>query len=547
MRSRLKSLYKFLVENRKREFKGWHDAYQEFYNEVQSVKVDLLKGKHLSQSDEEFLKQLIYEKNNGIASRGQSVLSKNNFDEFIKNPDFITALEQLILSPTQDYFEKLELSWTLQGKSNNPVLINRIAAACTIDVSTTVDSGKFNQVFSWLISENIIPEYPAGSNQSWFSKNIFLTNEIKQEFSEELKSGRTDMFYLNQFVWLLYQNYANPFSLKKQVVKYGCPGTGKTYKVLEQTELLFEKWKDEFSPGSLYELSDHKVLIQFHPSFSYEDFIEGLRPELDTNGITQLTLQNGIFKAFCCKAGKWEIDIHNLGIKKFGELTIADIQPFQDKLSGEHWDYIFKIADKTKLLSNVIPPFYFIIDEINRAELSRVFGELMYCLEYRGTEHLVKTQYSNLNNKKTAMIKMSEEYLFFIPNNIYIFGTMNTTDRSVESFDFALRRRFQWEEIKPDADIVKYYMEEYHKTWVQLAENFNELNKSISREQLLGPDFQVGHAYLLNLKYSNELTITEVRNRIWDDFIGPLLQEYLRGSGQESDTILKSCRKAFGA
>ncbi|MFH4238343.1 AAA family ATPase, partial [Acinetobacter baumannii] len=86
-----------------------------------------------------------------------------------------------------------------------------------------------------------------------------------------------------------------------------------------------------------------------------------------------------------------------------------------------------------------IPPFFFIIDEINRAELSRVFGELMYCLEYRGVKGSVKTQYANLNTKKTGILELGQTYQFFIPTNIYLIGTMNTIDRSVESFDFALR------------------------------------------------------------------------------------------------------------
>lgn len=107
----------------------------------------------MSQNDEAFLKQLIYEKSNGIASRGQSVLSNDNFQSFIKNKDFISALEQFILIPNSENFTVFADTWANQGKSNNPVLVNRVAAACTLEVSTTVDSGKFNQVFSWLIRE----------------------------------------------------------------------------------------------------------------------------------------------------------------------------------------------------------------------------------------------------------------------------------------------------------------------------------------------------------------------------------------------------------
>ena len=303
MKSRLKNLYKYLIENRKHEVKGWHDAYREFYGQVGQIRERIKSGEGLSQTDEAFLKQLLYEKSNGIASRGQSVLSNENFQAFIKNKDFLSALEEFIQTPNKENFQKFDDAWSAQGKSNNPVLVNRVAAACTLEVSTTVDSGKFNQVFSWLIREGIIPAYPAEEDQNWYSKNIFLLKIIKDEFSDELRDNKTNEFYLSQFVWVLYENLSNPFSLKKQIVKYGAPGTGKTYQARQQTSLLFDIWKEEFAPNSALTHGSQIELVQFHPSFSYEDFMEGLRPVLDGNGAAQLTLQNGVFKEFCRNAG----------------------------------------------------------------------------------------------------------------------------------------------------------------------------------------------------------------------------------------------------
>ncbi|EPF2594290.1 hypothetical protein LLZ76_001788 [Proteus mirabilis] len=240
MKSRLKNLYKYLIENRKHEVNGWHKAYRDFYSQVAQIRERITSGEGLSQNDEAFLKQLIYEKSNGIASRGQSVLSNDNFQSFIKNKNFISALEKFILIPNSENFTIFSDTWSNQGKSNNPVLVNRVAAACTLEVSTTVDSGKFNQVFSWLIREGIIPVYPTEENQSWFAKNIFLLKSIKSEFDNELREGKTDEFYLSQFVWVLYENLSNPFSLKKQIIKYGAPGTGKTYQARLQTSLMFD-------------------------------------------------------------------------------------------------------------------------------------------------------------------------------------------------------------------------------------------------------------------------------------------------------------------
>lgn len=545
MKSRLKNLYKHLIENHKHELKGWHDAYREFYEQVGIIRERIKSGKELSPSDEIFLKQLLFERSNGIASRGQSVLSNENFDDFIKNKDFIAVLQQFILTPNREQLKNFECTWSEQGKSNNPVLINRVAAACTLEVSTTVDSAKFNQIFSWLTHEGIIPAYPAESNQDWFSKNVFLMKIIKNEFSDELRNNETDEFYLSQFIWVLYENLSNPFSLKKQIVKYGPPGTGKTYQARQQTSLLFDIWKEEFAPNSSLTHSSQIELIQFHPSFSYEDFMEGLRPILDNNGKAQLTLINGVFKEFCRNAGKWEIDIEGLDLNRDWEsITIGELRPYQNKLSGNHWQYIFEISDSSKLIADAVPPFFFIIDEVNRAELSRVFGELMYCLEYRGIKGSVKTQYANLNNQQTGMLHTTQGYQFFIPTNIYLIGTMNTIDRSIESFDFALRRRFRWEEVTSDTRLLKYHLTQFCKAWIPLADNLERLNTQITKEPLLGADYQIGHAYLMNLEYARSLTVTEVRSRIWDDCIRPLLQEYLRGSNESE--LIDSFAKAFG-
>ncbi|MCA4384187.1 McrB family protein [Acinetobacter baumannii] len=546
MSIRLKNLYKLLIENRKHEVLGWNKAYKNFYNQVEKKRECIKQGETLSERDENFLQQLLYDKNNGIASRGQSTLSEIDFRKVIKNKEFLTALEQLILEPNIRSYKIFQDLWSEYIEKNNPVLVNRVVAACTLDVSTTVDSGKFNQVFSWLMREKIIPIYLDSEPQDWFSKNQFLMEILKQVFSEEMQNQETDEFFLSQFVWELYENLSNPFSLKKQIIKYGAPGTGKTFQARQQTSLLFDIWKEEFAPDTDFTHQGQIELVQFHPSFSYEDFIEGLRPILDENGQAQLTLQNGIFKEFCLKAGKWEIDVFNLHLdKEWDEIKILDLHPYKDQLSNSYWDYIFRVEDQTKLVSNAIPPFFFIIDEINRAELSRVFGELMYCLEYRGVKGSVKTQYANLNTKKTGILELGQTYQFFIPTNIYLIGTMNTIDRSVESFDFALRRRFSWQEVKPDKRLLKFYLSEHCAKWIELASSLEELNENIKAQALLGNDYQIGHAYLMNLKYPKSLSLTEVKALIWEDSIRPLLQEYLRGTGEEAE-LIRSFSKSFG-
>ena len=544
--SRLKNLYKDLVE-REYRYKSWHD-YKKFCDKVKAMRQHIANGQGLNKNDEAFLKKLLYDKSNGVADKGQSNFSWDNFQAFIRNEDFLSTLSEFIVCPKKELFEKFENAWKAQGVGNNPVLVNRVAAACTREVSTTVDKPKFDQVFNWLIREGIISSYPSHQDQGWFAKNQFLLSEFKEEFQDERKNEKTDDFYLSIFVWELYKNLSNPFKLNKQVVKYGPPGTGKTYLARQQTKSCFTNWKEEFEPDSnRYKFDTQIEVVQFHPSFGYEDFIEGLRPILDHNGKAQLKLQNGVFKEFCRRAGKWEIDVYKLGIDmSWEELTIGDLVQYKDELTASHWEHIFEFQNSARRVADAVPPFFFIIDEINRAELSRVFGELMYCLEYRGVEGCIKTQYATLNDPKTGMFcDESEGYKFFIPSNVYLIGTMNTIDRSVESFDLALRRRFRWEEITPDCELLKYHLNEHHKEWAELADNLENLNKQIGNEALLGADYQIGHAYLMDLKYPTSLSISEVRKQIWADHIHPLLQEYLRGTGR-SEELIGAFGKAFG-
>ncbi len=559
MSQRVINLYTHLIQNRKHHLIGWYNEYKQFSEDIAKIKANLaahgLRDKETYRSTsfedatnpfDDFITHLIYAMSNGISSRGQSVLSWENLNRFKATTGFDDIIKNIIENPDFEAYQKLQSWWLSQNVGNNPVLINRAIAACTTTLSSTVDEGKFNQVFYWLQKENLIPPYENTQPQDWFNKNKFaiehLTNSLK-----DVKG--IDEYWISICLWEMYVNISNPFSLKKQVVKYGSPGTGKTYTAKQNTQLLFEIWKDEFAGSCVFDFNDHIETIQFHPSYTYEDFMEGLRPKLDKNDQAQLTLQNGIFKDFCIKAGKWECDIamlSNLGkIKKqWLDLTLNDVHEVKSDLQGEHWKFLFEIPDKTKKLSDAIPPFFFIVDEINRAELSRVFGELMFCLEYRGIKGAIKTQYAHLNNAETGMIKIGDGYQFFIPTNIFLIGTMNTIDRSVESFDFALRRRFRWEEIMPDTTLLHYHLINHNSKWAKLAENLKELNAQIEREPLLGRDFQIGHAYLWELRYSKELTISEARNAVWDDSIAPLLQEYLRGTGRED--LISKFAKSFG-
>lgn len=183
-------------------------------------------------------------------------------------------------------------------------------------------------------------------------------------------------------------------------------------------------------------------------------------------------------------------------------------------------------------INKEVKPYVFIIDEINRGELSKIFGELFYAIDpgYRGKKGMVQTQYQNL---------VPEDDLFsdgfFVPENVYILATMNDIDRSVESMDFAMRRRFAWEEIKPMDRIEMLDSLGAFKN--EAVKRMNNLNAVIAETEGLGEAFQVGPAYFLKLKNGDF-------DKLWRMNLAPLLKEYLRGFRKAKD-ILDSFEKAY--
>jgi 5-methylcytosine-specific restriction protein B len=251
------------------------------------------------------------------------------------------------------------------------------------------------------------------------------------------------------------------------LVLMGAPGTGKTY-------LAREIAKD---------MNAQTGFVQFHPSYDYTDFVEGLRPVNDTsNNNIGFERKDGIFKKFCKEALKQE---------------------------GKN--------------------FVFIIDEINRGEISKIFGELFFSIDpgYRGKKELVNTQYQNLiTDEKDPFFNG-----FFIPKNVYIIGTMNDIDRSVESMDFAMRRRFTWMEINVE-DTQKDILSSINQK-DEAIEKMEAINKEI--RETLGNEYQIGAAYFLNLK--NDKNDDNPFESLWEYHLKPLISEYFRGRDDKDEKI----------
>ena len=288
------------------------------------------------------------------------------------------------------------------------------------------------------------------------------------------------VIYQNDNPMKKYSEYIDLLKENHNIVLTGAPGTGKTF--------MAQAIAEEMGCGK-----DEMCFVQFHPSYDYTDFVEGLRPIEKSDGQVGFERKDGVFKEFCKKAVK-------------------------------------NIADSEKSVD-----FVFIIDEINRGEASKIFGELFYAIDpgYRGkTDKRVKTQYQNL-------IPESDVFAdgFYVPENIYIIGTMNDIDRSVESMDFAMRRRFTWKEVTP-ADTQS--MLDSLPCADEAKKRMNMLNDVIANTDGLGAAYMVGPAYFLKL--GNNGGDFE---RLWKMNLEPLLREYLRGYGDAKD-IIDKCKKAYG-
>ena len=397
------------------------------------------------------------------------------------------------------------------------------------------------------------------------------------------------------------QKYKDFLKKHRNIILHGAPGTGKTY-LANQIAKLMEA-ETEF--------------VQFHPSYDYTDFVEGLRPVNNTEKTNMMfERKDGTFKAFCKKALKNLLDskksikevqqevsfkdkffelldkIRNGDLKELNQRTNIPLdvleatdndniivktkdsgtkttyiisyerleklsKVFTDKhsldnirnidkeirsvIGGCHssaywatlnWIYINQDALNTLKISEPIKQkdFIFIIDEINRGEISKIFGELFFSIDpgYPGEKGRVKTQYQNLVEVGDIF-----EDSFYVPENVYIIGTMNDIDRSVESMDFAMRRRFAFKEITASQSAENFGLSENTKQCME------SLNNAISSLDGLNSAYHIGAAYFKNVDSG-----AETYDELWENSLHDLLVEYLKGSGNE-ENALELLKNAF--
>ena len=413
--------------------------------------------------------------------------------------------------------------------------------------------------------------------------------------SERLSSSIINPTHIPQ---LKYKEYIDLLAEAHNLVLTGAPGTGKTYMAQAIAE----------------EMGAVTKFVQFHPSYDYTDFVEGLRPIEKDDGQLGFERKDGVFKEFCREAIKNLIDskksiesltkeiswqekldrfvedsieegtklktvngsefeisemkghtivIHNEQNEKTTQVAVnadeilelltndvplnivRDIRNYFNRKFGTQPDsYAFVIAKAIRAMRQKMPvveankidrkPFVFIIDEINRGEASKIFGELFYAIDpgYRGKkDYLVQTQYQNLVPETDIFAKG-----FYVPENVYILATMNDIDRSVESMDFAMRRRFTWKEVTPtDTEAMLDTLSCANEAKATM----NRLNNVIAETEGLGASYMIGPSYFLKLGENGGDFL-----KLWKMNIEPLLKEYLRGF-RKADEIIDRFSKAF--
>lgn len=353
--------------------------------------------------------------------------------------------------------------------------------------------------------------------------NIIEDSNIYKLKVENIKTETQNMNYISTLGLDKINDASNIvnksiFNEPLNTIIYGPPGTGKTYSIAKETSkimdyLWYKENIDSIDQGKLNDfmkenISDDKVrLCTFHQSYGYEDFIEGLK----SDGSGNFKPEDGLLKEIA-------IDALYEGLKLEKKLELETDKENLDKPKIKELKkkiVLANIYDNSSFDFDNASNYVLVIDEINRGNISKIFGELITLLEddKRLTE----------DNQIIMKLPYSKED-FCLPPNLYIVGTMNTADKSIALMDIALRRRFKFKEMMPNPKLLK------NVDNIDLEKMLDIINKRI--EFLYDRDYMIGHAYLINVKKLEDI-VDAFKNKII-----PLLQEYFYDDWEKIGLIL---------
>lgn len=436
----------------------------------------------------------------GTALNFEVKLNDDNFTYHIKSLDMQNASREKAESYFSDNIKGLLKSIVSQTDPLEKIRLvenaNYSAKQILMKMAVLDNLSDFLYIYSEQPLEELYNEFIDGDVGGAFTKSYQICVVVKKLLEIDEKD-KNELILLSRFLWRFVNSKAIADRNSPNVILYGPPGTGKTYTVKESLDFVCQ------GDTSRYEV------LQFHPSFTYEDFIEGIRPKgVSKDGNIRFELVNGIFKNFCIKAKK---------------------HPEKD--------------------------FYFVVDEINRANLSMVFGETLSLLEkdYRHdsrNKNLIRTQYSALIEdlikeddkfKDLAYEIDNHEVKFGIPKNVFFIGMMNDVDKSIDAFDLALRRRFKW--IRKDCDYevieeeTRFKEKDQFTNIDQYVESCKKLNDYISDDLGLGKSYEFGHSFFMKINHiAKRKDITQKNiETLFNLYLRPTLKEYLRAVFAESE------------
>ncbi len=442
------------------------------------------------------------------------------------------SLEEVYKAEESDLYEKFSCK--------------QILRKITILMSV-MDGSSYRNEFAWFFNDKAINNLADllsvdfGEDDTFLQKNNKVYAKAKT-YSEIDDNKKDDIIALYNFLLALNDISHELADFKTpNIIFNGAPGTGKTFGVREGIRKLQLTNRDKYKDARY---------LQFHPSFSYEDFIEGIKPTgISSSGGVKLQIVNGAFKEFCIHVRE----------KNEAYYKTLDKKPDPKKPSDfSEW-----------------PHYYFVVDEINRGNLSNIFGETFTLLEsgYRDydfsgnyreeSEKLIMTASSSLISsledsdakKKLAYKLVNEKAYFGIPFNVHFIGIMNDVDRSIDPFDLALRRRFKWIPKQCDYDALEAQLKSdgYDADSVKFfSESCEALNDYICTSEGLGlgKTYEIGHAFFMRISEfgSSKKITTRVKKELFSAYLEGTIKEYIRQAVDESevDKKLKGAKTAFG-